>query len=139
MEERKYQRITVRMEEGWVHIVTDEALLDFLERENKRDALCLAEWIRKEYEGVMGRKLKIDRDSLAVEILIHAYMDKIADTLEEQAEEIPQPVRGALEKVCDSVQRHTEVIDCGERSVDSNRLIFDGLSAFHELIYRILE
>ena len=89
----------------------------------------------------LEEKCKSDRDSLAVEILIHAYMDTISEKLEENAEqsEIPVTVKRLLEKLCGKVQRHTDVIDCGEKEVDSNRLVFDGLSMFHESIYRLLE
>ena len=95
----------------------------------------------KQYQMLLGYPLKIDRDSLAVEILIHAYMDTISEKLEENAEqsEIPVTVKRLLEKLCGKVQRHTDVIDCGEKEVDSNRRVFDGPSMFHESIYRLLE
>lgn len=141
MEEKKYQGITVKFEPQWVRVVTDDALTGYLEQKSRRDAERLAEWILKQYQMLQGYPLKIDRDSLAVEILIHAYMDTISEELEENAEqsEIPVTVKRLLEKLCGKVQRHTDVIDCGEKEVDSNRLVFDGLSMFHESIYRLLE
>ena len=141
MEEKKYQGITVKFEPQWVRVVTDDALTGYLEQKSRRDAERLAEWILKQYQMLQGYPLKIHRDSLAVEILIHAYMDTISEELEENAEqsEIPVTVKRLLEKLCGKVQRHTDVIDCGEKEVDSNRLVFDGLSMFHESIYRLLE
>ena len=72
MEEKKYQGITVKFEPQWVRVVTDDALTGYLEQKSRRDAERLAEWILKQYQMLLGYPLKIDRDSLAVEILIHA-------------------------------------------------------------------
>ena len=107
MEEKKYQGITVKFEPQWVRVVTDDALTGYLEQKSRRDAERLAEWILKQYQMLLGYPLKIDRDSLAVEILIHAYMDTISEKLEENAEqsEIPVTVKRLLEKLCGKVQR----------------------------------
>ncbi len=141
MEEKKYQGITVKFEPGWVRVVTDEALTGYLDQKSSKDAEHLADWILAEYQNLLGYALKIDRDSLAVEILIHTYMDTISERLEDHAiqSEIPGAAKRLLKSICDRVQKHTDIIDCGEKEKDGNRLIFDGLSAFHETIYRILE
>lgn len=141
MYEKNYQGITVKFETGWVRVVTDDCLINYLEREGKKDAEQLADWILAEYRNLLGCSLKIRRDSLAVEILIHAYMDTISERLEDHAQrsEIPGTVKRLLKGVCDKMQKHTDVIDCGEKEVDSNRLIFDGLAPFHETIYQLLE
>lgn len=141
MQEKKYQGITVKFEMGWVRVVTDDCLIGYLERKGRKDAEHLADWILAEYRNLLGCPLKIKRDSLAVEILIHAYMDTISERLEDHAlqREIPGTVKRLLKGICDKVQKHTDIIDCGEKEVDSNRLIFDGLVPFHETIYQLLE
>lgn len=141
MQEKKYHGITVKFEPGWVRVVTDDALTGYLDQKSCRDAEHLADWILAKYRELLGYPLRIDRDSLAVEILIHAYMDTISERLEERAvqSEIPVAAKRLLKSICDKVQKHTDIIDCGEKEEDGNRLIFDGLSAFHETIYRLLE
>lgn len=141
MEEKKYRGITVRFEPGWVRVLTDEALTGYLEQEGRKDAEHLAEWILEEYRKLLGYPLKIDRDSLAVEILIHACLDTISERLEDHTiqSELPGAAKRLLKGICGKIQKHTDIIDCGEKEVDNNRLVFDGLAAFHEAIYQLLE
>lgn len=102
------------------------------------DALILSEYILGTYSDMFHRPLQISQNSLAVEILVHAYLDKLCLYV---ANTEVVPIEGldlALKAAFQEIQNRTEVIDCGEREVDTNRFIFDGLERFHGAIYKIL-
>ena len=82
MIERYYKEIRVEFERQKVHIYARKPLYDFLEQKSKKDALVLSEYILREYKKLYGRELKISRDSMAVEILIHVYVDKVLKRIE---------------------------------------------------------
>ena len=140
MIERYYKEIKVGFEKHKVHIYGEKYLYDFLEQKSEKDALVLSEYILKEYKKLYGRELEISRDSMAVEILIHVYVDKLLKKAEEreQSKDL-EGIHGKLAQICSQLQVHTGIIDCGEREVDSNRIVFDGLVPFKGIIFKWLE
>lgn len=84
--------------------------------------------------------MEIGRDSMAVEILIHVYVDKLLKKVGEREQSKDQEgIHGKLAQICSQLQVHTGIIDCGERGVDSNQIVFDGLVPFKGVIFRLLE
>lgn len=81
--------------------------------------------LKQEYRNAIGSSIDISSNSLAVEILAHVYPDKVAHVVED----IP-----GLGYLADKIISHTDIIDCGESSVDSNRWIWDLLAPFHSMI-----
>ena len=140
MIERYYKEIRVEFERQKVHIYARKPLYDFLEQKSKKDALVLSEYILRDYKKLYGRELKISRDSMAVEILIHVYVDKVLKRIEakEHARE-QEGIHRKLAQICEGLQVHTGIIDCGEKEVDSNRIVFDGLVPFKGMIFKLLE
>ena len=128
MIERYYKEIRVEFERQKVHIYARKPVYDFLEQKSKKDALVLSEYILREYKKLYGRELKISRDSLAIEILGHVYLDHFAD-LAKMLKSSP------LKALLQEMKSRTEVIDCGERSVDSNRYVWDDLEPYKKTIY----
>ena len=114
-----------------VHIYARNIVVRFSGTEGKKDALVLSEYILREYKKLYGRELKISRDSMAVEILIHVYVDKVLKRIEakEHARE-QEGIHRKLAQICEGLQVHTGIIDCGEKEVDSNRIIFDATGTF---------
>ena len=72
-----------------------------------------------------------------MEILIHAYLDVVFRRIDLIAEKLGKPGR-QLKKTLRFLEDATEVIDCGEREVDSNRFVFDDLVPFRRILYLIL-
>lgn len=103
-----------------VQIKNDKALLDFLKDPKTKGSLLIAKYARDLYIKELGKTLNITPDSLAIEILGHVYMEKFADLA--QKFKIKE-----LEAFLESVKERTEIIDCGEADIDSNRKIWDDL------------
>ena len=130
--------ISYALEAGIVRVKVDGSLLEYLRGPGRHDALSLARTLRILYEGEFGRPLEIEEDSLAVEILVHAYLDVFFRNSGELMERISQTLLAPVIRFAEKMQGRTEVIDCGERAVDGNRAVFDALSHLHGMIYGLL-
>ena len=134
---REYKGIAISFEDRIVRIMCDEVLKKYL-KHSENDTVVLAEYILGTYYDFMGKQLQISKHSLAVEILIHVYFDQLCVCVQSKNKIPIDSMYRWLEKACQSIRNHTEIIDCGEREVDSNRFIFDALERFHEIIYKLL-
>ena len=117
--------LTFFFEDHAVHINADEALRDVL-RSGKYAGRRLADHIKKVYEEQTGTVLEISRGSLNAEIHIHALLDRWFIFFERIFGWFPP-----LKKFFHQMHVHTFQIDCGERSVDSNRFVFDILAPLY--------
>lgn len=134
---KDYQGIDIGYRAQAVHIRADEALRTFLSREGN-GALLLSDHIHRQYEALIGRALEIGRDSLAIEILGHVYVDKLAAAIENVVDGPDGERQGPIVRLMEKVQRRTEVIDCGEAAIDHDRFVWDTLAKLHGFIYLIL-
>ena len=134
--DNSYHGISIQYDDRIVRVRTDRYLLDYLSRPGN-DSLELADHIHKSYREKWDKDLKISRESLSVEILIHAYMDTVFHRIDLIVDKIGGPGR-QLKKMLDFLENSTEIIDCGEREVDSNRVVFDNLVPFRKILYMIL-
>lgn len=135
--ETVFEQITVRYEDKIVRVTCDDALMDYLELPGN-GSVPLAEHILKSYEGYFHKPLEISLHSLAVEILGHVYADKFGSSLSELSRHLSSEQTSHLKALADKLLERTAVIDCGERSVDGNRFVWDFLEPFHSLIYLLL-
>lgn len=134
---KEYKGISISFEDRVVRIKCDEVLMNYLARPGN-DALILSEYILGTYYDMYHKILQISQNSLAVEILIHAYVDKLCLCIQ-NAETIPfEGLDKTLKQLCQIIGSRTEIIDCGEKEVDHNRFVFDGLEKFHGVIYKLL-
>ena len=132
-----FDSISIQCEEKWARVKCDKALKDYLLKPGN-GSKQLADYILKYYKTSVGKDLKIGLHSLAIEILAHAYADLFLQAMKSLKDVLPSGVCGELDKVREKLLAHTEIIDCGEKDVDSNRFIWDGLEPFHLLIYGFL-
>lgn len=135
--ETVFHGVGVRYEEKIVRVRANEALMRYL-AEPGRGAMTLAEHIAARYRERMGCALEITERSLAVEILAHAYCDALLLRAAKLAQKLPESLGARLAKTALHLQQHTDIIDIGERSVDSNRWLFDDLAPFYSVICAIL-
>lgn len=133
----QFHGITVTYKEQLVKITTDKALLDYL-AEPEIGSGTLAEAIRMRYAELYNRELEISRESLAVEILIHCYLDVFMHRTETFSRVLPKKIETMFIRLLHSLEARTEIIDCGEREIDSNRIIFDAMSPFYKILCSIL-
>ena len=134
-----FESITIIYTEKLVQIKTDQNLIRYLDKKGKKDARILAKHILNHYKQLSGQPLQITEDSLTVEILLHVYLDKLSKLLQKPNPIIPKELHKKLLSLSKSIESHTEIIDCRERSVDSNRHIFDSCAPFVDIITLLLE
>ena len=129
-----FHGISMRCPEHFVQIKNDEILKAFLDREGI-GSMELAAWMKEFYEREQGCELRISEKSLAIEILGHVY----ANAFLKIAEKLPfaEKEDTVFYKLRENLQEHMDIIDCGERKQDNNRLIWDALVPFAKIIFAI--
>ena len=135
--EKEYRGISVKYEKSWVRIVCDQILKDYLGEEGN-GSLALADYALGRYKEKFGCELNIKRHSLAVEILAHVYADKFAGSMLDMKKGLAPTELQAMEAKREEIKAHTGIIDCGEKSVDSNRVVWDNLEPLHGIIYAVM-
>ena len=119
-----------------VHLTTNEALMRYL-RQKGNGSLPLSRAILDGYAAERGAPLKITERSMATELLIHAYLDGVFDRWV-RAGEARGRQDGRLYKTAKRLKHATAVIDMGERSVDTNRWVFDLLAPGYGILCFLL-
>ncbi|WP_167958654.1 hypothetical protein [Anaerosporobacter faecicola] len=132
-----YVNILLCYSDKMVHINCDETLMNYLALPGN-GAVELAKYIKESYKREKGVELAITVDSLAIEILAHAYLDQFADTIEKLNNKISKKKKNEVVRVMEKIKDRTEIIDCGERSVDNNRFVWDLLKPLAPVIYLML-
>lgn len=131
------ENITITYCDRLVQITCDDALKNYLEAPGN-GALQLSAHILAEYKKRRESELNISQDSLAIEILAHVYSDSFAEAVSAAGSRLPSVLSHTVHKLIKQVTVHTEIIDCGESSIDNNRRIWDALTPFKNIIYGIL-
>lgn len=72
--------------------------------------------------------MDISQNSIAVEIVVHAYLDVLSQHTAHLEKMLPKSMSQKLIKLMEECHRRTECIDIGELSIDNNRNVFDMLS-----------
>ena len=132
----EFHDISVCYTEQLVQIKTDEKLLAFLKKP-RRDATALSEYMKKTHEEIFGKELKISVESMAIELLIHLYVDEFVQGIEYFGKFLPLYLKAALETYMQKMERRTEVIDSGEAEIDPDRKFFDRLVPYRDVLYTI--
>ena len=128
--------VTLYYTDKAVHLTTNDALMTFL-RQKGNGSLPLSRAILAGYEAECGAALQITERSMATELLIHAYLDGIFDRWMRAGEAHGHQDR-RLYKTAKRLKNATAVIDMGERSVDTNRWVFDLLAPGYRLLCFLL-
>ena len=119
-----------------VHLTTNEALMTYL-RQKGNGSLPLSRTILDGYAEERGMQLQITERSMATELLIHAYLDGLFDRWG-RAGNAHGRQNGRLYKMAKRLKKATAVIDMGERSVDTNRWVFDLLAPGYRILCVLL-
>ena len=128
--------VTLYYTDKAVHLTTNDALMTFL-RQKGNGSLPLSRTILSGYEAECGAALQITERSMATELLIHAYLDGIFDRWVRAGEAHGHQDR-RLYKTAKRLKNAAAVIDMGERSVDSNRWVFDLLAPGYGILCALL-
>ena len=117
-----------------VHLTTNDALMQYL-RQKGNGSMPLSQAILADYADTFGQPLRITARSMATELLIHAYLDGVFARWVAFGKKHPG---GNFLKTAERLKNATTVIDMGERSVDTNRWIFDLLSPGYGVLCALL-
>ena len=118
--------VTLYYTDKAVHLTTNDALMQYL-RQKGNGSMPLTRMILTEYQIECGAPLGITERSMATELLIHAYLDGVFSGWVRFGEKHLRE-NGRFCKTARRLKNATAVIDMGERSVDTNRWVFDLLS-----------
>lgn len=118
-----------------VHVINDPSLKNYLDQSGNQ-SLTLAAELKAAYQKEMGKSLDISDNSLAIEILGHVFVDEFSEKVGAIAEKVGLDSLGDF---FDKIEGHTEVIDCGEKAVDSNRSVWDRLVPVKGLVFAATE
>ncbi|MEH3115667.1 hypothetical protein [Pedobacter terrae] len=133
--ELKGNKINVVLEPKLVRVYSNAQLWAYLEGKaavrSQRFEL-LVNTIKADYEQHFGKSLAISNASLIVEILVHVYCDYLGLHFNRMVK--IKWVQAIVKKLL----KRAEVIDCGEKSVDSNRWVWDLLAGSQSLFISIL-
>ena len=128
--------VTLYYTDKAVHLTTNDALMTFL-RQKGNGSLPLSRAILDGYAAECGVPLHITERSMATELLIHAYLDGIFERWV-RAGEAHGHQDGKFYKTAKRLKNATAVIDMGERSVDTNRWVFDLLAPGYGILCVLL-
>ncbi len=92
-----FEDITIKYSSKLVQITCDETLKDYLD-EKGNGALKLSGYILEEYKKCQGKPLKISKDSLAIEILAHTYIDSFSQAISAADKVLPAALPWAIRK-----------------------------------------
>lgn len=121
-------KIKVSIEEGLIRLKSDKALWLYLDGATIEKTMKLVQIIKTDYKTEFGPKLKISDNSLTVEIWAHVYSHYFGLLIKRN-----NRIK-CLKKLLVKVIKRAEVIDCGERHLDTNRWFWDLFSGMKKPI-----
>ena len=121
-------RIKVRLDKGLIRIFSDKGLWCYLDREVKVRTLELVKVIKADHKNAFNTPLNISDNSLVVEIWAHVYSDYFGLLVKRNLK--IKWIQNLLQK---GIER-AEIIDCGEKNLDTNRWVWDLFSHFKSII-----
>lgn len=120
---RSFHGVGIKLDPQVAHVANDFVLDVYLQTDPK-NCMRLAKHIRRAYRIRYQEELKISAGSLAIEIYGHYKVQKTAVKAEGLA---------GKNKVTGWLLGHTDVIDCGSREKDNNRIVWDSLEMLHKM------
>lgn len=109
--------ITMKIGDRLVSITNDSGMKSLYSAYGYKGALSVAGNALAQYKAFTGNYLYIDPESFAIEIMGHIDIGKMGSY-----------VKQATGKDIFDVVKRTDIIDCGEDAVDSNRWVWDAIA-----------
>ncbi|RNL52407.1 hypothetical protein [Pedobacter jejuensis] len=119
--------IKVSLDKGIVRLYSDKNLWNYLNEEVKLRTFKLVETIKADYTEVFGKSLDINNKSFVVEIWAHIFSDYIGLLIKKHIN------ISWIKKLVQKGIKRAEIIDCGEKHLDSNRWLWDFVGRFVNL------
>lgn len=117
--------IEIKLENHIVRVKNDDVLKHYL-RARRGNAGRLAAHIQELYQTEFGYPLHISKRSLSVELTMHFWVQQVFLFKDRLTQKVFH--RRIFARFSDMILLHMDVIDCGERYEDSNRIVWDLMS-----------
>ncbi|WP_231459664.1 MULTISPECIES: hypothetical protein [unclassified Pedobacter] len=117
-------KIKVSIQEGLIRLKSDKALWTYLDGATLERTLSLVKLIKADYINEYKRALNISNDSLVVEIWAHVYSHYFGLLINRN-----NKIKWLKKLLAKGINR-AEIIDCGEKQIDTNRWFWDLISVF---------
>ncbi|WP_421943740.1 hypothetical protein [Pedobacter sp.] len=121
-------KIKVSLDDGLIRLKSDKALWIYLDGAAIPQTLKLVKIIKSDYDSTFGKSLKISDNSLTVEIWAHVYSHYFGLLINRN-----NKIKWLRKLLLKGIER-AEIIDCGEKSIDTNRWFWDLISGFKKPI-----
>ncbi|WP_316826916.1 hypothetical protein [Pedobacter miscanthi] len=115
-------KIKVTLQPQLIRVYSNAELWQYLDGKADSRFKLMVEVIKADYKTHFGKVLAISNDSLIVEILVHVYCDYLGLSFNRMVR-----VKW-IQALVNKLLKRAEVVDCGEKSVDSNRWVWDLLA-----------
>lgn len=115
-----------------IRIKKPRALKEFLSEDIDLRSAVLVNYIKQDYFLITGKELDITNDSIIIEIWGHVYASHIAKAMKNLVK------LKLVENVADFIIERSDIIDCGESPIDSNRKFWDVLANFKGIMLTFL-
>lgn len=125
-------KIKVGLEPQLIRVYSNAELWHYLDGKANERFELLVNTIKADYAQQFGKALAISNDSLIVEILVHVYCDYLGLSFNRMIR--IKWIQALVKKLL----KRAEVVDCGEKEVDSNRWIWDLMAGSKPVFIRIL-
>lgn len=125
---KNFNSVKIELQPGLVKVYSNLQLWEYLTGKNHSKIVSLLVEIKKEYFERYGKALNISNSSLMVEILAHVYCHGLGLKIFPYVK--LDFIRKFLKKLIDRAQ----IVDCGERTRDSNRWVWNFLAHFNKVI-----
>ncbi|TCD28146.1 hypothetical protein EZ456_05485 [Pedobacter psychrodurus] len=125
-------KIKVGLEPQLIRVYSNAELWAYLDGKADARFELMINTIKADYEQHFGKALAISNASLIVEILVHVYCDYLGLSFNRMVQ--IKWVQALVKKLL----KRAEVVDCGEKGVDSNRWVWDLLAKGKSIFIKIL-
>ena len=115
-----------------IRIKKPRVLKKFLSEDINLRSEILVNYIKQDYFLIIGKELDISNNSIIIEIWGHAYASHFAKAMKNLIK-----VK-LIENIADFIINRSDIIDCGESAIDSNRKFWDILANFKGIIITFL-
>lgn len=115
-----------------IRIKKPKALQKYLTLDIDQRSEVLVNSIKIDYLSLFGKELAISNDSLIIEIWAHVYASYFAKAMKNLIS------LKLVEEAADFIIKRSDIIDCDESEIDSNRKFWDILANFKGVILSFL-
>lgn len=121
-------KLLVVFRNGLIQIKKPHHLKQFLSSDIKNRSEVLVNYVKQDYFLVFGKELNVSNKSLIIEIWAHVFASYFARAMKNLIKIKP------IEKLADFILKRSDIIDCGESNLDSNRKLWDAIANFKGII-----